>query len=44
MMSTGALTTMLSAQGALTPLDQLLPEYGQGIVDTMGMDVINACR
>ena len=43
MLSTGALTTMLSAQGALQPLDELLTGYGQGIVDTMGQDVINAC-
>lgn len=43
MLSTGSLTTMLSAQGALLPMDDLLPQYGQGIVDTMGQDVINAC-
>ena len=32
-----------AAQGALLPLDDLLEQYGQGIVDVMGMDVLRAC-
>lgn len=32
-----------AAQGALLPLDSLLEQYGQGIVDVMGMDMLRSC-
>lgn len=32
-----------AAQGALLPLDELLEQYGQGIVDVMGMDILRSC-
>ena len=32
-----------AAQGALLPLDDLLAQYGQGIIEVMGMDNLNAC-
>ena len=44
MLSTGALTSNLAGQGALTELDDLLAEEGADIVDIMGEDVLGSCK
>lgn len=44
MLSTGALTSMLAGQGALTELDEMLDSKGQGIIDVMGEDVLASCK
>ena len=44
MLSTGALTSDLAGQGALTELDDLLAEEGADIVDIMGEDVLASCK
>lgn len=44
MLSTGALTSNLAGQGALTELDDLLDEQGADIVDIMGEDVLASCK
>ena len=42
----GFQTEMLSyvSQGAVMPLDDLLAEYGQGIIDAVGQDVLDSCK
>lgn len=32
------------SQGAVMPLDDLLAEYGQGIIDAVGQDVLDSCK
>lgn len=32
------------SQGAVIPLDDLLAEYGQGIIDAVGQDVLDSCK
>ena len=32
------------SQGAVQPLDDLLEEYGQGIIDAVGRDVLDSCK
>lgn len=44
MLSTGSLTSSLAGQGALHALDDILPAYGAGIIETMGEDVLSACK
>lgn len=44
MLSTGALTSNLAGQGALTELDDLLAKEGADIVDIMGEDVLASCK
>lgn len=42
----GFQSEMLSyvAQGAVAPLDDLLEEYGQGIIEAVGRDVLDSCK
>ena len=42
----GFQSEMLSyvAQSAIRPLDDLLEEYGQGIIDAVGRDVLDSCK
>lgn len=44
MLSTGPLTSSLAGQGALSPLDELVEEYGQDIISVMGRDVLASCK
>lgn len=44
LLTTGSLTTSLASMGGLLPLDSYLESHGQGIIDTMGEDVLAACR
>lgn len=44
LLTTGALTATLASKGGLLALDQYLESSGQGIIDTMGEDVLSACR
>lgn len=44
LLTTGALTTTLASRGGLLPLGQYLESSGQGIIETMGEDVLSACR
>lgn len=44
LLTTGSLTTSLASMGGLIPLNEYLESHGQGIIDTMGEDVLAACR
>lgn len=44
LMSTGGLTRTLANQGALLPLDDLLAEYGTGIINVFDAQVLEAGR
>lgn len=43
-LTAGSMTTSFASQGALLALGDYLESDGQGIIETMGEDVLNACR